>query len=183
MRSLAVFGITMSFLVVLTLVGCKGTESDPNIYDRLYIQTFDPKDFLDELVGNANTSITLYDSVGNLIATENSSPAPPNGGVEETIDYTVGLEAGTYYVRIAEASGSDGEYGIRVLTPAPAATPAAPSFFTDPAKLVTNADYEPPDDSGNPWSTGVAVPIPIDETGLYRVLPSGDVDHVKIVLP
>jgi hypothetical protein len=182
------------FLPVLLLSACCPA---PTIYPRMIIDTYRTTG-----PSTVNTFISLFNSAGD--PTSDSSPnlwnnddppytvdAPPLSIAEDDngnlfydgyarIDYTGGLTAGTYYIRVrAGLSNQFGPYSIRILT-------LPDDIYTSWLFTVSGDDalYEPDD---SPQSGGIPidpVPIAIGEK-LNRFLTSGggDVDWFVLTLP
>ena len=157
---------------VLLFTGCPREPAADGFYDLLVIDTFHS--------GGGGTSdilLILYDAQGNELETGTASPNINHTGYSR-IDYQDGLNAGTYYIRVENPSGS-GQifYGIWVVDYDPG------SDFPDLGEefeSVDNDDYAPGNIPDNP------VPIQLGEANAQSraINPiATDVDWFKLVLP
>lgn len=170
-------------VVIIFLSSCpQPTTSGPTTYERIVIETYP----WDTGKSPTNTTLRLFDSTGTELAFNEDIGA---GNVASRIDYTTGLESGTYYIKITSDAGNSGTYVIRAL------------YLT-----LTDAlpDYEYPKvEVAEPWpdgddlSTGNIPEAPkIISLGSLKYLNRnlttntvfppplpGDVDWCKLVLP
>jgi LruC domain-containing protein len=171
------------FPVKFTFV--EGTKT----YERILIDTFSPDGSL-----TADTYIDLFGSAGDPDAddpwtgddTGDAIAFDDNGntnwpGTYARIDYTGGLEAGTYYIRVRGATEEvDDFYAIRVLSLQ--LSDPIPGYDTFPGTDFVSPDALEPDDE--PISGGVPiapVPIALGQT-ISRSIHAGDIDWFVLVL-
>jgi len=181
------------FLPMLVLSAC--FRQPPVIYPRLIIDTYPATTG----PGSVNTFITLFDSSGDptvdinpTLWNNNTSPYTVDASLATAedndgniafsgyaqVDYSGGLPAGTYYIRVRGAvSTGNGPYAIRVLLEPDESY--ASWWFTS---YNYPDDYE---DDDTPKSGGVPEnPVRIEVGGkINRYITANDVDWFVITLP
>ena len=142
-------------------------------YERIVLETFHPQG---TLYAATNTSITLYDSSGTQLDYVNIPAA------FETLDYTAGLDSGTYYVKVFSPNTNMGPYALRALQLDP------DDLLVDHPPLIIGSvsddtAYEPDDD--DPWGGAAPDPVPLSLGGVCnRNLESDtDIDWLVLTLP
>lgn len=181
------------FLPFLALSACRVS---PTVYPRIIIDTYNATGgpssvptFISLFADTGDPTLDVSPSLWNDDVDPYTVDAPPISIAENRagnpteptfarIDYTAGLQAGTYYIRVrAAASWGNGPYAIRVLV-APDEDYTSWRFA-----VLNNPDPYEPDDP--PQSGGVPSdpePIAIGER-LNRYLTAGDVDWFVLTLP
>ena len=160
----------LGLFILLLAFGCR--QDGPVVYDRLVIDTFAPPGGL-----VSDTYLMLYDGSGSLLAeNDNGNPDQTTHDGYSRIDYSAGLPAGTYFVRVNNDSGTGSPYyAIRALDYYPGST--FPKVATD-------------NDTGD--SDGVVVggiptdpvPLSLGEIKSRAIDPVGtDVDWFELILP
>ncbi|MBA7567832.1 hypothetical protein ES708_09550 [subsurface metagenome] len=184
------------FIVVLTVSGfilsCSNRE--PTTYERIVIDTFYPDgaSFVDTYIdlfdnnGDPDVDYPWTDDVGESIASDD------NGNTDQTfmsrIDYTGGLQSGTYYIRVrANVEATTGPYAIRVLSLLIGESLPA---YALPGSLAPEPDAdEDDDDQDSNWIMIKSILIQVGNANrLNRSIDydlgnsKGDVDWFKLVL-
>lgn len=103
-------GFAAVLLVAMVFISScpEPTTSGTTTYDRIVIETYP----LSSGESPTDTTLSLYDSSGTELAFNENIGA---GNVASRIDYTLGLESGTYYIKIYSANDNPGPYVIRTL--------------------------------------------------------------------
>jgi len=202
MRKLTGRSAALVLLAVLALASCSPEPNPPApiVCERLVVATFSPDGSF-----TADTYIDLFDSSGDpdaddpwagddtaeAIAWDDDSGYTPS---MSKIDYTGGLTAGTYYIRVrgkTAAYGIDEWYGFRVRSlNVGDPLPAYPDFGTPATWLPLSAKPDADEVDDNPTSGGVpANPVAIDlgevnavSRSLYVDGTDPDIDWFVIVL-
>jgi hypothetical protein len=166
--------LTFASLTGFLVAGC--CQDPVTIYDRLVIDTFYPDG------GDlSDTYLILIDASGNVLAQDdNGNPDQTTHDGYSRIDYTAGLPAGTYYVRVNNDTGTGSPYyGIRAVDYDPG--------LSFPVLGTVNENDGLSDDSvgGNGVPTN-PVPLSLGEAGAQSraILPILlDKDWFELVLP
>lgn len=161
------------------LAGCPNPEGPkPIVCERLVIDTFPP------ITGTAatDTTLRLYDDRGRELAFDDNNPNVPfDYQPSARIDYTEGLPAGTYYVKVYSAIGNPGDYVVRVLDLA--LTDSLPAYEL-PEKPSTEG-Y--PDGDDEAVGNVPVNPLDIDFGNANQrnrnLWDEADVDWLRIVIP
>ena len=142
-------------------------------YERVVLETFHPQG---PLGAATNTSITLFDSSGTQL---DQADTP---FTFDTLDYSAGLDPGTYYVKVSSPNGNTGPYELRALQ-----LDAGDSLNDHPptpdGSTSDDSTYEP--DNDVPWSGAAPNPVPLALGGVRnrRLGSATDVDWLALTLP
>lgn len=157
-------------LFLLALFSCPNQGS--TIYDQIVIDTFHP-----DGGGWTDTQLTLIDSGGNTLATNDDGNPAQGTHIEYSRIDQADLSAGTYYIKVSSSTGlGDGYYGLRVLTYDPGST-----FPTPGSQLEAGDTDDAVDGNGVPTNP---VSIALEQVISRRLDPlATDDDWFKLVLP
>lgn len=173
-----VLGALSLFMMVLLLTGCPDpTAPSAPDYPRILIDTYSPLD------GGTppDTTLRLYDASGTLLASDDGSSSADG---DAHIDYTTGLDVGTYYIKITGDSGGAVYYAIRALSLSLGETPPAYNY---PGALSSedetdgdDADTDNVPDAPKDISLGNANRL---NRAINPVVPVADIDWLRLELP
>jgi hypothetical protein len=196
MRKRAFKGFAFLTLLVIILGSCSISSSAPlgapTHYAKIIIDTYLPNSGMSF---SPKMTMALYGSTGTSAAaidtnTGGNINSPYGLGNYARIDYTGGLDSGTYYVRVssnAVPTAFYGAYAIRVLTSLPVPEySAADEFATvNPGSGISNPDSYEPDGAitgGGVPTNPVAITIG-DRLNRSMIKDAADDDWFVLTLP
>jgi hypothetical protein len=164
-------------MIIIDTYNATGGPSSVPTYISLFGATGDPT--LDTTPNLWNDDADPYTVDAPPLSIAENRGGNPNNPTFSRIDYTGGLPAGTYYLRVrAAVSSGNGPYAIRVLV-------VPDEDYTSWLFGSANNPDTPYESDDLPQSGGVPsdpVPIAIGER-LNRYLTAGDVDWFVLTLP
>ncbi len=150
------------------------------IYDRIVIDTYEPRGGWGAGFPPTDTYLTLFDDSGSMLEEDNDSTPYTDDHIGSAhIYYTDGLISGTYYIRVTSGFGS-GPYAIRVLSLNKGAALPNPIYFDSYSE---STDYDDDDSKKNIPNDPIDINVGNINAVNRRLNSSVDIDWLKFVLP
>jgi len=170
----ALWGLSVVALVLIAS-GCP-VAPEPTFYPRILIETYKPR------VGAPVplTRLYLYDSGGTLLDFNDRSAL----GADDTtrLDYTGGLNSGTYYIKVTGDGSAPHYYAVRALSLSLGETP--PAYDYPGGENLTEDDTDGDDtDTGNVPDNPVDISLGNTNWLNRAINPPSDIDWLRLVLP
>jgi len=188
----AEYGKWLATLPLLLFLSCTVDGPVPvTTYERILIDTYEPQGGL-PIAFVTDTYLSLYDASGNLLDeddngnTDTTTSPDTDQADSSRIDYTTGLNSGTYYIKVSIGGSAQtiGTYALRVLSLSLVEAIPIPVYPVT-VDVSSEADYELLDapEAAPPLSV-TPVSIALETNNFGRILDStSDLDWLMFTLP